>query len=178
MDPVITSSISICLCLLFSTAAAHKLRAPAVFRSAIDEYRLLPSRAAGVAAIFFVAAELAAALLVLIPAARPGGLAIMAGLLLVYTTGIGINLYRGRRDIDCGCNGPASRQPLSGWLVSRNLCLLGLVLLAAQPAAQRPWNWLDGVVIAFTVLIAGGLYLAMNQLLAQAPRMVSLRSGA
>jgi hypothetical protein len=178
MDPVITGSICIGMSLLFAVAAAHKLRAPAAFRSAMDQYRLLPPRVSGSAAAFFVAAELTAALLVLIPAARAAGLAIMAGLLLVYTTGIGINLYRGRRDIDCGCNGPASRQPLSGWLVLRNLALLGLVLLAAQPAAGRPWSWLDGVVVAFTVLIAGGLYLALNQLLAQAPRMVRLRSGA
>lgn len=178
MDPVIISSISICMSLLFGVAAVHKLRAPAVFRSAMEQYRLLPKRWSGRAAALLVAAEALAALLVLIPDARAVGFAAMAVLLLVYSAGIGINLYRGRRDIDCGCNGPASRQPLSGWLVLRNLSLLGLVLLAMQPAAVRPLNWLDGLVILFTVLIAGGLYLGMNQLLAQAPRMAGLRSGA
>ena len=178
MDPVITTSIGICMAVLFGAAAVHKLRAPAVFRSALDQYRLLPPRASGIAAAFLVAVEWTAALLVLLPATRPAGFAAMAGLLLVYTIGIGVNLYRGRRDIDCGCNGPALRQPLSGWLVLRNLCLLGLVLLAAQPVADRPLTWLDGVVVAFAVLTASGLYLAMNQLLAQAPRLARLRSGA
>jgi hypothetical protein len=130
----------------------------------------------GIAAAFVVAAELLAALLVLIPGARTAGLAVMAGLLLVYTAGISINLLRGRRNIDCGCSGPSSRHELSGWLVLRNLLLLGLVLLAAEPASGRPLNWLDVLVIAFGVLIAGGLYLSMNQLLAQAPRIARLRS--
>ena len=74
MDPVITGSICIGMSLLFAVAAAHKLRAPAAFRSAMDQYRLLPPRVSGSAAAFFVAAELTAALLVLIPAARAAGL--------------------------------------------------------------------------------------------------------
>ncbi|MDT8319501.1 MAG: MauE/DoxX family redox-associated membrane protein [Xanthomonadales bacterium] len=175
---MITISISVCMSLLFGMAAVHKLRAPAVFRSAMDQYRLLPTRWSGLAAVLLAAAEALAALLVLVPGTRAAGFAAMAALLLVYTAGIAINLYRGRRDIDCGCSGPASRQPLSGWLVLRNLALLGLVALAGQAGTARALNWLDGLVILFTVLIAGGLYLGMNQLLAQAPRMARLRSGA
>jgi hypothetical protein len=63
-------------------------------------------------------------------------------------------------------------------LVLRNLLLSGLVLLALAPVSARPLNWLDLLVIVFGVLIAGGLYLGMNQLLAQAPRIATLRSGA
>jgi Methylamine utilisation protein MauE len=177
MDPVITVSISICMSVLFGVAAAHKLQSPAIFRSALDEYRLIPRSVSGIAAVFVVTAELLAAVLVLIPGARAAGLAIMAGLLLMYTAGISINLLRGRRDIDCGCSGPSSRHELSGWLVLRNLLLLGLVLLALGPASTRPLNWLDVLVIVFGVLVAGGLYLGMNQLLAQAPRIARLRSG-
>lgn len=178
MDPVITVSISICMFLLFGVAAVHKLRAPAVFRSVIEEYRLIPRGLSGIASIFLVMMELLAALLVLIPVTRPAGFAAMAGLLFVYTAGISINLYRGRRDIDCGCSGPASRQALSAGLVLRNLLLLGLVVLASGPSADRPLNWLDLFVVAFGVLVASGLYLGMNQLLAQAPRLARLRSGA
>jgi hypothetical protein len=145
----------------------HKLRAPAVFRSALDEYRLLPQSLSALAAVILIVAELLAALLVLIPAVRAAGFVIMAGLLLLYTAGIGINLYRGRRDIDCGCGGPASRHELSGWLVVRNVLLIGLVVLALVPSTGRSLNWLDLL-----------LYLGINQLLAQAPRMARLRSGA
>lgn len=178
MDPVITVSISICMSVLFAVAAVHKLRALAIFRSAMDEYRLMPRNLSGIAAVLVVTAELLAALLVLIPTARTAGLVVMAGLLLVYTAGISINLLRGRRNIDCGCSGPSSRHELSGWLVLRNLLLSGLVLLALAPVSARPLNWLDLLVIVFGVLIAGGLYLGMNQLLAQAPRIATLRSGA
>jgi len=177
MDPVITVTVSICMSLLFGAAAVHKLQAPAAFRAAVEDYRLVPRALAGTVAVALVLAESLAALLALIPPTQAAGLAAIAGLLGVYTSGIGINLYRGRRDIDCGCSGPAARQVLSGWLVLRNLLLLALVLLALEPSAPRPLNWLDLLVVAFGVLVASGLYLAINQLLIQLPGMTRLRSG-
>jgi Methylamine utilisation protein MauE len=187
MDPLITIIISISMSLLFGIAAVHKLRAVAVFRAAMDEYQLIPRQLSGPVAIFLIVTELLAATLVLIPPARAPGFVVMAGLLFIYTTGISINLLRGRRDIDCGCSGPASRHELSGWLVSRNLILLVLVLLSlVLPgldlqgvgwSAQRPLNWLDSLVVLFSVMVASGLYMGLNQLLAQAPRLAALRTG-
>jgi len=178
MDPVIAITISLCMSLMFGSAAVHKLRAPAIFRATMDEYRLIPLQLSGLVAVFLILAEFLAAILVLIPAVRMAGLLAMAALLLIYTAGIGINLLRGRRDIDCGCSGPASRHELSGWLVLRNLVLLSLVLLTASPLIHRPMNWLDVVVVLSGVAVASGLYMAMNQLLAQAPRLAALRTGA
>ena len=178
MDPVFTIIISICMSLMFGIAAVHKLKAVAVFRATMDEYQLVPLMLSGVVAVLLILAELLAAILVLVATVRTTGLVIMAVLLLIYTAGISINLLRGRRDIDCGCSGPASRHELSGWLVLRNLVLLSLVLLAANPLAQRPLNWLDVVVVLFSVMVASGLYMGMNQLLAQAPRLAALRTGA
>jgi hypothetical protein len=178
MDPVITIIISICMSLMFGFAAAHKLADLAVFKATIDEYQLIPLTLAGTVAALLMVAELLAAILVLVPAIRTYGLMIMAVLLFLYTAGIGINLLRGRRDIDCGCSGPASRHELSGWLVLRNLVMLSLVLLATSPLAQRPANWLDAVVVLFSVMVTSGLYMGMNQMLAQAPRLAALRSSA
>ena len=181
MDPVITIIISICASLLFGFAAVHKLRAVAIFRASVDEYQLIPRQLSGLVSVLLIAAELMAALLVLIPPTSTTGFTIMAALLLVYTAGIGINLLRGRRHIDCGCSGPGSRHELSGWLVLRNLFLLGLVLLSpvlAGWSAARPLNWLDMLVVLFSVLVASGLYMGLNQLLAQAPRLGALRTGA
>ena len=70
------------------------------------------------------------------------------------------------------------RQPMSGWLVLRNLVMLSLVLLATSPLTQRPANWLDAVVVLFSVMVTSGLYMGMNQMLAQAPRLAALRSDA
>jgi hypothetical protein len=178
MDPVITIIISICMSLMFGFAAAHKLANAAVFKATMDEYQLVPQMLSGTVAILLIVAELLAAILVLVPAIRTYGLMIMAVLLFLYTAGISINLLRGRRDIDCGCSGPASRHELSGWLVLRNLVMLSLVLLATSPMAQRPANWMDAVVVLFSVMVASGLYMGMNQLLAQAPRLAALRSDA
>lgn len=178
MDPVFTIIVSLCMSLMFGIAAVHKLKAVAVFKATMDEYQLVPQMLSGVTAALLIVAESLAAILVLVPAVRTTGLMIMASLLLIYTAGISINLLRGRRDIDCGCSGPASRHELSGWLVTRNLVLLSLVLLAANPLAQRPLNWLDVVVVLFSVMVASGLYMGMNQLLAQAPRLAALRAGA
>lgn len=99
----------------------------------------------------------------------------MALLLFVYTSGISINLYRGRRDIDCGCSGPATTQVLSWWLVFRNLVFLALVLLALVPPINRSLNWLDLFNVVLGVLVASGLYMSFNQLLNQAPRLAALR---
>ena len=178
MDPVFTIIVSICMSLMFGFAAVHKLKAVSVFKATMDEYQLVPLMLSAVVAVLLIVAELAAAILVLVPAVRTTGFMIMAVLLLIYAAGIGINLLRGRRDIDCGCSGPSSRHELSGWLVLRNLVLLGLALLAANPPAQRPMNWLDAVVVLFSVMVASGLYMGMNQLLAQAPRLAALRPGA
>jgi len=178
MDPVITVLISICIFMLFAVAAVHKLKAPAVFRAAIDNYDLIPSYLLGISSISLIILELLSSILVLIPRVNSMGLVIIAALLLLYTAGISVNLYRGRRDIDCGCNGPATTQPLSWWLVFRNLVFLGLVVLAAQPSIDRPLNWLDLLTIVFGVLVTSGLYLGFNQLLAQAPRLAALRIGA
>ena len=178
MDPVIIIIVSVCMSLMFGFAAVHKLKAVAVFKATLDEYQLVPRMLSGIVAALLTLLELLAAILVLVPPVRTTGLLIMAVLLIIYTTGISINLIRGRRDIDCGCSGPASRHELSGWLVTRNLVLLSLVSLAANPLAQRPLNWLDVVVVLFSVMVASGLYMGMNQLLAQAPRLAALRTGA
>ncbi len=176
MDPVIKIIICICMCILFGVAAIHKLKAPAVFRAAMKDYQLVPSILLSIVPMVLIFLELLSVILVLVPSAQAIGLLIMAALLLIYAGGISINLYRGRRDIDCGCNGPATTQALSWWLVARNLVFLGLVLLAVGPSIERALNWLDLFTIFFGVLVASGLYLGFNQLLAQAPRLAALRS--
>jgi len=175
MDPVPGNIIVICMAALFAGAVLHKLKAPAVFRAAMDEYQLIPAPLSSWVSGALMLAEVAAPVMVLVSVTRYAGLMLMASLLLVYALAISINLFRGRRDIDCGCGGPAIRQELSAGLVLRNLLLLILVLLAAEPSADRALNWLDLLAIVLGSAVASGLYLGANQLLAQAPRITSLR---
>jgi len=177
MDPVITVITCISMSLLFGMAAMHKLKAPAVFKAAMDDYQLIPSILLGISSLLLILMELISAILVLIPLTRSAGLTIMAILLTLYATGISINLIKGRRNIDCGCNGPATTQALAWWLVVRKLVFVGFVLYAVGPSINRSLNWLDLFTILFGVLVTSGLYMGFNQLLAQAPRLAALRSG-
>jgi hypothetical protein len=103
MDPVITVSISICMSVLFGVAAVHKLQSLAIFRSALDEYRLIPRSVSGIAAVFVVTAELLAA--VLIPGLDCRS-CVMAGLLL-FTQRASASIFSGQRNDGCSCSSPS-----------------------------------------------------------------------
>ncbi|MGH8629603.1 MAG: MauE/DoxX family redox-associated membrane protein, partial [Burkholderiales bacterium] len=75
-------------------------------------------------------------------------------LLLVYALAMGINLARGRRDIDCGCFKSALKQTISGWLIGRNLLLAAAAAALLLPLAGRTTGVLDYVTVG-----AGGAML-------------------
>ena len=172
LDPALGLALRGGLVLLLGSAAWHKLRDLAAFRAALAGYRLLPERAIALAAILFVAAELVTAGALLFSASA--GYA-AAALLVLYSLAIGVNLARGRREIDCGCFGPAARQPLSPALLVRNAALVALALLAALPAQPRPLVWVDGLTIAAAIGLGVLLHGSVNTLLANAPRLRALR---
>ncbi len=177
MDPVIQYAIATGLSLLFALAAIHKMRDPAHFAAALAAYRLLPSALVPLAAALVIVVEAGAAVAVWVgPVTRPA-LWAMAGLLSVYWVAIAINLARGRRDIDCGCSGPAARQSLSFGLLLRNGVLIVLAATASGGNTGREMLWLDWISIAAAVAAGTLLYAAANRLLAQAPRLALLRSG-
>ncbi|MFN8544114.1 MAG: MauE/DoxX family redox-associated membrane protein [Candidatus Binatia bacterium] len=173
MDPVVAAVFRSGLALLFASAARHKLGDAAGFRAALRAYRLLPAPVAPAAAWLLLGAEATAAVALLIPGA-PGPL-LAGGLLAVYTGAIAINLARGRRDIDCGCAGPAARQPLTPWLLARTAVLLAAATAALLPARPRPFVWLDGLTVVAAVVALATLWAALGRLLANAPRLALLR---
>jgi len=162
MDPVLVLVVRSFTALVLLLAAAHKLRDLEGFRRILGAYRLLPAAAEPVAARLVPALELGCALLLL--AGWPGGGALVAALLALYALAIGANLLRGRRDLDCGCGGPGSRQPIAGWMILRNavlaLCALGTVV----PLEARGWAWLDGVTVLAGPLALVALYAAVERL--------------
>ena len=175
IDPAIALLLRAAGAALFAAATLHKLRGFADFRVALADYRLVPWWASGIAARCVVAAELAIALLLVSSAARPFGFAAAAGLLALYTGAIGVNLLRGRRDIDCGCFGPAHRAPLGGALVARNAGLGALALAGLLPVAERPLVALDAFSVAGGVLLLALLHASLVRLIENVPHLRALR---
>jgi Methylamine utilisation protein MauE len=178
IDPAIDATLRVALGLLFLVAAGHKLRAPARFRAALADYRLLPPALVPVAAVLVVAAELGVTAALAVPAARLAGLVDAAALLLVYAAAIGVNLARGRREIDCGCAGPALRRPLDGRLVGRNAVAAAAALAALAPVAPRALVWVDALTVAGGAAVLAAAWASVDRLLAEAPRLARLREGA
>lgn len=172
LDPALGLALRGGLALLLGSAAWHKLRDLGAFRAALAGYRLLPEPLIGVAAVLLVAAELATAGALLVSSS--GGFA-AAALLALYSLAIAVNLARGRREIDCGCFGPAARQPLSTALVVRNAALVALALACALPAAPRALVWIDALTVAAAIGFGALVHGSVNALLANTPRLRALR---
>jgi len=174
LDPAMDATLRALLALLLAGAALRKLAAPAGFRAAVHEYRIVPAAAVGAVSIGLVAAEIVLAVALGVPALRRAALTAVAALLLVYAAAIAINLARGRA-IDCGCGGPAAGRPISGWLVVRNVALATVALAAACPVATRPLVWIDAVTIVAATAGLALLYAATDRLVRHAPALAALR---
>jgi uncharacterized membrane protein YphA (DoxX/SURF4 family) len=165
VDPVLAWLARLALALLFAAAASHKLRDFRAFTATVRDYRILPGATAAAAALALVLLELGLAVALLLPAADPLGPLAALALLSLYSAAIAVNLARGRRDLDCGCLGPAHRQPLAPWLLVRNAVIcLGPALLLLGDAATRPASWIDGISLAGGVVLLALLWNAVHQL--------------
>jgi hypothetical protein len=169
IDPALHALLRGALALLLAGAAAHKLRDLHAFRVALGDYRILPWALTGLAAPALVAAELAAAALLLSPAAQPFGFAAAAALVALYAAAIAWNLARGRRDLDCGCFGPGVHVGLGGGLLARNGALLAAAGAGLLPVAARPLGPLDAATIAGALAFLAFAHAAAVRLLAAAP---------
>ena len=83
-------------------------------------------------------------------------------LLATYALAMGINLSRGRSQIDCGCGD--TPQSLSGLLVLRNCVLAIGALLLLAPVATRPLNALDMLFAVLFVAACSLSYTLFEQL--------------
>jgi hypothetical protein len=152
---------------IFLHAALHAWRDRAAYAAVVENYRLAPRIMSRTAALVLPPAQIAAAVLLLMPGQGLAGPLLGLALLTLFTAAIGINLLRGRKHIDCGCGGAAG-QRLSAGLLVRNI-LLCLLLL---PTLACPFTVLPGAALA--VAMSGAtifmvlLYLAGSQMLANA----------
>jgi hypothetical protein len=178
LDPAIGALLVGLFALLFATAAAHKLRAPARFAEVFAAYRLLPPGAARMALLVPLLEALVAAAL-LFSATRAAGACAGLILLLAYAIAIAINLRRGRLELACGCGGPNERRAIAPWMVVRNLLLACALPLLGLPWQSRPWSGADLVTVVGGIAVAALIYASLERLLSRvAPQGARLTGAA
>lgn len=170
LDPAISLTLRCVLALLFVRALSGKIRNPSHFANTIRDYEILPHGMASAVAALLLATEGAIVPALFIPATARLAAIIAAGLLLLYSIAIGVNLLRGRRDIDCGCAGPLARQPLHEWLLLRNAAMIAGAICAAAPVAARQLTSIDGVTVVLAASTLFALAIATDGLAALAAR--------
>ena len=175
MDPAIHWILRVGLAALLATAAFHKVSEPRVFLQTLRDYQVLPPALVPAAVPMIVAGEASVAVTLLWPELAQTAAVACGVLLAAYSAAIATNLARGRRFIDCRCLGKGARQPLSGWLLTRNGALIFASALAALPTAHRTLTWVDGLSIAGGLCVLSLLFHATNLLAAQATGWRRLR---
>ena len=159
---------------LFAQAAIHKFSAPGVYRQLVAVY--LETAMVGRSAVWLIASlELTVALLLLLPISRQAGLAGSALMLLAYSGLMGLQLARGRVDLQCGCAGPASNTTITPSLVARNLICVLLALLAMAPATVVTIGVLSTGLSIFIAVFSILTYLSSEQMISNAQQMAGGR---
>ncbi|AKV08233.1 MULTISPECIES: MauE/DoxX family redox-associated membrane protein [Pseudomonas] len=174
IDPIFIIASALAIAVLLASAATHKLRAPARFARQLGDYQLLPGAIVRPVARVIPVIELAIAFALLVPACRSWAALSAASLIALYAAAIGINLWRGRGDIDCGCAGPDQAQPLRPVLLLRNSALVVLALLASVSPVARDLGFFDGFVTVAASAVALLIYAAADGLLANSPLLLKL----
>lgn len=169
-DPVVVWTARLTLAAVFGMAAVLKLRALEEFVGVVHNYRLLPEALVRPVAYLLPPFEGMVAIGLLIEPTRPYAAAGAAVLLVLFTIAMGINLARGRRNIDCGCFASTLKQRLSWGLVGRNAVLLALALsVMPSELPARPLMWLDVISTVAGSATVVLLYVAFSRLVGLAP---------
>ena len=178
IDPLLSRTIAVSFALLLLLSAWHKVAARDSFTVALADYRLLPAALLPLAVALIAGLE-AGLGVAWLAGYQPGTVASLTAVLLAtYAAAIAINLWRGRVHISCGCGfggASAEHQPLSWWLVARNLLLGAVAVVATVPATSRDLGPYDWLTMALALVAAGVLYSGASQLLRNGAALASWR---
>jgi hypothetical protein len=170
LDPALALVLRGALALVLGSAALHKLRDLRAFHAVVEAYRLAPPAATGAVAAAVVSGEVVACAALLAPGPAGASLAgplLAAALFALYALAIGVNLARGRTHLDCGCGGPAARQPIRPWLVARNAALVAAACLALAPVAARALVWVDVLTVFGALVVLAAAWTSLHRLAAE-----------
>jgi uncharacterized membrane protein len=176
MEPIVEAFTVTLLSAVFFAAGLSKLRALETFEGVVQNFRLLPERLVAPAAYILPIVEVAVAAALLMPLSRSYGAWAAAGLLGIFTVAVAINLFRGRREIDCGCFNSELKQRLSWWLVMRNVALAGLALWLGVGRFGTDGNWVAWLLGGVAAATTATLYVAAATLSAIANDVAARRA--
>lgn len=130
---------ALAVAIVFVVAAGLKMWDPFQFKTAVNNYHILPRTYANLIAILLPGWELAAAVALIVPATRRAGAGIIGAMLVIFIAAIGIAMFNGY-DIECGCFGKGSGA--IGWLtIAQDVILLaatGIAFFGWPGAARKP----------------------------------------
>ncbi|WP_233801594.1 MauE/DoxX family redox-associated membrane protein [Paraburkholderia sp. HP33-1] len=181
IDPVVSSVALATTSIITLTFALPKLARQSDLRQVVAGFELLPHALVTPFALALPLVEIGAALSSLVPATRSVGAAALATLFVLFALALGINVARGRTDIDCGCNGfrqQGAAVPRSiGWAhVARTLLLAALAALVCVPQSTRAVIWFDYLSVLGATLVAVAAFFTLDVLLANRPKLNHLRN--
>jgi hypothetical protein len=163
--------------LLLASAAIQKFRDLARFADIVAAYRVLPPVLDRPMAWLIPCLEAAIALALVWEPIRNGAVIAAMVLLIAYAAGLGVNLLRGRLDLDCGCGAARDRRPIAIWMVWRNLLLAAAMGIAALPWSPRSLHLTDLLTIVGGLTVIITLYAAADRLFGDVmPKTLMLRS--
>ncbi len=117
------------LAAVFLLSAFGKLRDRRAFVTVVLDYQALPPRWARYFAALLPWLEGGLGLMLLFGLGTRLAAGLSGLLLVSFIIAVGVNLARGRKDLNCGCAGARHSQTISGKLIARNVALLLLAML-------------------------------------------------
>ncbi|CAM5796881.1 MauE/DoxX family redox-associated membrane protein [Brevibacillus borstelensis] len=134
----------------------------------VKEYRILPASSIHLFVRAETAVELLAGVLLFLGLFQTFGASLAVLLLILYSFAIALNLFRGRREISCGCGGVAGNHRISWLLVVRNLLLMllaGWVFFSPSQWGSIESLWIGEVSRLFNLSVIQNVLMAWVALL-------------
>lgn len=133
------------LAVLFFISAFSKLRDYSRITATVIAFNLIPRNWAQPFSLVLICIEFCIASILLVGWQSQSSALSYGILLLIFTLAMGINLLRGRVDLDCGCFGSQVHQKIGFISIGRNLFLMAL----SSPIVLWGGGWLalDGYSI-------------------------------
>ncbi len=145
-------------------AGLKKLRSLSDFRSAVGAYELVGPRASEFVTKALPPIEVVCGVFILMRRAEPYVVLPAVALFCVFAGAIGINIVRGRRDLDCGC-GLAPSGGGIGWAhVIRNILLacMAIAIALLLPSSSSRATILTSLGLAVQIMLGWWLVVGLS----------------